>query len=133
MIENWLFGISAALAEGAVTEGAEALEEVQMSPVAAILQMVLPLVLMGLVFYFMLIRPQRKKDKKVKEMLNNLKPGDRVTTIGGIYGTIVKLKDESITLAIGQKNNVATEMTVARWAIRQVEEVSVENDGEILA
>ncbi len=147
MIENWLFGISTALAEAAgdvaaaagdaaATAGdaaAAAAEEVQMSPVAALLQMVLPLVLMGVVFYFMLIRPQRKKDKKVKEMLAALKPGDRITTIGGIYGTIVNIKDDTVTLAIGQKNAAPTEMTVARWAIRQVEEVSVENDGEILA
>lgn len=137
MIENWLFGISTALAETsgeAVAEAGEAVAETaEMSPVAAILQMVLPLVLMGAVFYFMLIRPQRKKDKKVKDMLAALKPGDRITTIGGIYGTIVSIKDETITLAIGQKNAAPTEMTVARWAIRQVEEVSVENDGEILA
>lgn len=140
MIENWLFGITCAMAETAEATGASAAdtaaaaEEVQqISPVAAILQMVLPLVLMGAVFYFMLIRPQRKKDKKVKEMLDNLKTGDRITTIGGIYGTIVSLKDDTITLAIGQKNAQPTEMTVARWAIRQVEEVSVENDGEILA
>ena len=140
MIMNWLFGISSALAETAggaaagTTAGTTTGEAVaEMSPVAAILQLVLPLVLMGVVFYFMLIRPQRKKDKKVKEILDNLKHGDRVTTIGGIYGTIVGIKDDTITLAIGQKNAQPTEMTVARWAIRQVEEVSVENDGEILA
>ena len=135
MLKNWLFGITSALAEQAGTAGEAAAEgaEQAMSPVAALLQMLLPLVLMGLVFYFMLIRPQRKKDKKVKEMLNNLKPGDRVTTIGGIYGTIVNIKDQTITLAIGQKNAQPTEMTVARWAIRQVEEVTVENDGEVLA
>ena len=82
MIKDFLFGISSALAEstgaaaaGTAAEGAA--EEMAISPVAAILQMVLPLVLMGAVFYFMLIRPQRKKDKQVKEMLNNLKHGDR--------------------------------------------------------
>ena len=74
-----------------------------------------------------------KKDKKVKEMLNNLKHGDRITTIGGIYGTITGIKDDTITLAVGQKGGAPMEMTVARWAIRQVEEVSVENEGEILA
>ena len=134
MIENWLFGITSALAEeaGAVEAAAETAEAAEMSPVAALLQMVLPLVLMGAVFYFMLIRPQRKKDKKVKEMLDNLKHGDRVTTIGGIYGTIQAIKDDTITLAVGQKNGAPTEMTVARWAIRQVEEVSVENEGELL-
>ncbi len=139
MIENWLFGITSALAEDAGTAAAAAAttaenaEQVaEMSPVAALLQMVLPLVLMGAVFYFMLIRPQRKKDKKVKEMLNNLKHGDRITTIGGIYGTIVGIKDDTVTLAVGQKGGQPYEMTVARWAIRQVEEVTVENDSEVL-
>ena len=133
MLENWLFGITSALAEDAGAAAADAAEATaEMSPLAALLQMGLPLVLMGLVFYFMLIRPQRKKDKKVKEMLDNLKHGDRVTTIGGIYGTIQAIKDDTITLAVGQKNGQPYEMTVARWAIRQVEEVSVENDGEML-
>lgn len=135
MLEK-LFGIATAVAEepavadaaAAGMEGAENLEAV--SPAAGILGMLLPLLMMGLVFYFMLIRPQRKKDKKVKEMLAALKPGDRVTTIGGIYGTIMSIKDETITLAIGSQR---TEMVVTRWAIRQVEEVTVENDGEILA
>ena len=131
MLENLLFGISSAIAETTDPAAADAMGEI--SPVAAILQLVLPLLLMGLVFYFMLIRPQRKKDKKVKEMLANLKHGDRVTTIGGFYGTIVNIKDDTITLAIGQRNQQPTEMVVARWAIRQVEQVSVENDGEVLA
>ena len=127
MLEKWLFGISSAIAEeagnaaGAVADAAAA---------ASIVSLIVPLLLMGLVFYFMLIRPQRKKDKKVKEMLDALKQGDRVTTIGGIYGTIVNIKDDTITLAIGSQR---TEMVVARWAIRQVEAVSVENDGEVLA
>ena len=139
MLENILFGISTAIAESgaastaASTTATEGAEAAQMSPVAALLQLVVPMALMIAVFYFMLIRPQRKKDKKVKEMLNALKKGDRVTTIGGIYGTIMNIKDETITLAVGQSGQAPTEMTVARWAIRGVEEVSVENDGEILA
>lgn len=134
MFENWLFGISSAVAETTAAAGdAAAAEEMAVNPIAQLLVTLLPLVLMGVIFYFMLIRPQRKKDKKVKEMLANLKQGDLVTTIGGIYGTIVSIREDRITLAIGQKNAQPTEMTVARWAIRQVEEVSVENDGEILA
>lgn len=142
---DWLFGISSALAEGeevvndvvdaVVTEGsalatATPIPGTETSPILVGLIQFFPLILMGVVFYFFLIRPQRKKDKKVKEMLAALKPGDRVTTIGGIYGTIVSVKDETITLSIGSQR---TEMVVTRWAIRQVEEVSVENDGEILA
>lgn len=144
MFQNFLLAISSAVAEGttaaantgtaaADTAVADTAATTTVSPAASILGMLLPMVLMIAIFYFLLIRPQRKKDKKVKEMLDNLKKGDRVTTIGGIYGTILNIKDETITLAVGQTGEKPTEMTVARWAIRGVEEVSVENDGEILA
>ena len=128
---DWFFGITGAAAEAAeagVADAAAAAGEV--STGAAIIQMVLPIALMIAVFYFLLIRPQKKKDKKVKEMLDALKPGDRVTTIGGIYGTFKSIKDDTVTLLVGGQQ---TEMVIARWGIRQVEEVSVENDGEILA
>ena len=85
------------------------------------------LVIMILIFYFLMIRPQRKKDKQVKEMLNNLKAGDRICTIGGIYATITGIKDDTITLAVGRDN---MSMVVARWAIRSVEEVTIENDSQ---
>ena len=88
------------------------------------LGMLLPLILMFVVFYFFLIRPQKKKD-----MLAALKPGDRICTIGGIYGTIKSIKDDTIELSVGRED---TKMIVARWAIRNVEEVTVENDGELL-
>ena len=84
---------------------------------------------MILIFYFLMIRPQRKKDKQVKEMLNNLKAGDRICTIGGIYGTITGLKDDTVTLSVGREN---MSMVVARWAIRSVEEVAIENDSQEL-
>lgn len=58
---------------------------------------------MFVVFYFLLIRPQKKKDKKVKEMLAALKNGDRVCTIGGIYGTITSIKDDTIELSVGPR------------------------------
>lgn len=89
----------------------------------------LPMILIFVVFYFMLIRPQRKKEKKVQEMLNALKVGDRVNTIGGIYGTITGIKDDTIELAVSNEN---TKLVVARWAIRNVEEVTIENDSELL-
>lgn len=99
--------------------------------VGEMLGMILPLVLMFVVFYFLLIRPQKKKDKKVKEMLAALKNGDRVCTIGGIYGTITNIRDENtITLAVGPQD---VPVVFARWAIRNVEEITVENDTEVLA
>ena len=93
------------------------------------LGMLLPLVLMFVVFYFFLIRPQKKKDKKVKDMLAALKPGDRICTIGGIYGTIVKIKDDVLTVEVGEQK---TQLVFARWAIRNVEQLSVTNDSEQL-
>ena len=89
----------------------------------------LPMILIVAVFYFMMIRPQRKKDKKVKDMLSQLKVGDRVTTIGGIHGTIMGIKDETITLGVGAEK---VKLVFARWAIRNVDEVSIENDSEML-
>ena len=101
-----------------------------MSPeLANTLTMILPMVLLFVVFYFFMIRPQRKKDKQVKEMLANLKPGDRICTIGGIYGTITGIQDDTVRLSVGRDN---TQMVVARWAIRSVEEVQIENDAQEL-
>ena len=89
----------------------------------------LPMILIFVVFWFVLIRPQRKKDKEAKEMLKNLKVGDRICTIGGIYGTIVRIKDEVLTVEVGEAK---TQMVFARWAVRNVEQLSVTNDSEQL-
>lgn len=94
-----------------------------------LLGMVVPMVLMVAVFYFLMIRPQRKKDKKAKDMLAGLKVGDRICTIGGIFGTIISIKDDTIELSVGKDN---VKLIFARWAIRSVEEISVENDSEAL-
>lgn len=123
-----IIGISSALAENAATAPAAA-EQPQVSSIAALATTFLPLILIFVVFWFMLIRPQRKKDKQVKEMLNNLKAGDRICTIGGIYGTITGIKDDTITLSVGKDNLT---MVVARWAIRSVEEITIENDAQEL-
>ena len=89
----------------------------------------LPMILIFVVFYFMLIRPQRKKDKEAKQMLENLKVGDRICTIGGIYGTIIRIKDQVLTIEVGEAK---TQMMIARWAVRSVEQLSVTNDAENL-
>ena len=89
----------------------------------------LPMILIFVIFYFMLIRPQRKKDKEAKKMLENLKVGDRICTIGGIYGTIIRIKDQVLTIEVGEAK---TQMMIARWAVRNVEQLSVTNDSETL-
>ena len=108
---------------------AEAAEAV--NPIAALIGTFAPMILIFALMYFLMIRPQRKKDKKVKEMLANLKVGDRVCTIGGIYGTITNIRDENtITLALGPQD---VPVVFARWAIRNVEDITVENEAEVLA
>ena len=90
---------------------------------------IIMLVLMFAVMYFLMIRPEKKRKKKEQEMLAALKRGDRICTIGGIYGTIADIKDDTITLTVGRDN---MSMVVTRWAIRSVEDVSIENDSEAL-
>jgi preprotein translocase subunit YajC len=66
----------------------------------------LPLILLFVIFYFLLIRPQQGQQKKRKEMLASLQKGDRVLTIGGIFGMIKEIKDDSIILRIADNVNV---------------------------
>ena len=119
------------LADATATGAAEAAAE-EMSTGAMIIYYAvqfLPMILIFVIFYFMLIRPQRKKDKEAKQMLENLKVSDRICTIGGIYGTIVRIKDQVLTIEVGEQKN---QLVVARWAIRNVEQLSVSNDAETL-
>jgi len=65
-----------------------------------------PMVLMVVIFYFLLIRPQQRKAKEQRQFLENLKRGDRVITAGGIIGEIVAINDQILTLEIGDKMRV---------------------------
>ena len=119
------------LADATATGAAEVAAE-EMSTGAMIIYYAvqfLPMILIFVIFYFMLIRPQRKKDKEAKAMLDGLKVSDRICTIGGIYGTIVRIKDQVLTIEVGEQK---TQMMIARWAVRNVEQLSVTNDSETL-
>jgi preprotein translocase subunit YajC len=73
----------------------------------------LPLILIMVIFYFLMIMPAQRRQKKVAEMLRNLKTGDKVITNGGIYGTIVGLDDDSVQLRIAEQ----VKIKVSRAAI----------------
>lgn len=75
--------------------------------------------IMMVVFYFLLIRPQRKQQKTRQAMLDQLKVGDIVTTIGRFYGTVTKIKDDIVTIKIGPKD---TELMIERRGIDSVNE-----------
>ena len=66
------------------------------------------LVLMFVVFYFILIRPQRKKDKELKEQMSKLAVGDRVVTIGGLVGFVANIKDDQVTISTSAANTLVT-------------------------
>ena len=70
------------------------------------------------VFYFLFIRPQKKKENKLKEMRNNLQVGDKVTTIGGIIANVAKVEEDSVILEIGPNRN---KVPFEKWAIGTVE------------
>ncbi len=72
-----------------------------------------PLILMAVVFYFILWRPQKKEQSKRSEFLASLKKGDKIITIGGLYGTIIRLNDKIATIQIADK----VEVEVARTAV----------------
>ena len=78
---------------------------------------ILPLVLIPVVFYFLLMRPNQKKQQVWQQMLNNLKPGDRVTTTGGIRGTVLALREDVLHIRVAPDN---VKLEVVRTAIASV-------------
>ncbi|NLX77933.1 MAG: preprotein translocase subunit YajC [Clostridiaceae bacterium] len=77
-----------------------------------------PLILMFALMYFILIRPQRKREKQTRDMIDNAIVGDKVITIGGISGKIVNIKDDEFTIESG---NERTKVTVKKWAVKEVD------------
>ena len=72
-----------------------------------------PILIMIAIFYFLLYRPQKAEQKRRKAMLDSLKKGDRVVTIGGIYGTLTDVREKSVMMKISEN----VEIEVARAAI----------------
>lgn len=77
----------------------------------SVMGFILPLVLMFAVFYFLLIRPQQKRQRERNSMLDALQKGDKVITIGGLHGTIVELTDDNVTLKVSDSTRLVFERT----------------------
>lgn len=69
------------------------------------------------VFYFLLIRPQQKREKETQKMRSNVKEGDEILTIGGVYGKVLNIKDDIITIEVGADK---LKLKIARWAVGKV-------------
>ena len=89
------------------------------APAGAGMMSFIPLILIVVVFYFILIRPQNKKNKQVAQMRSAIKRGDRITTIGGFIGKVLRVKEEVITIEVGADK---TRLDIMRWGISKIED-----------
>lgn len=85
------------------------------------------LVLMLAVFYFMLIRPENKRKKEAEEMRSAVKVGDKITTIGGICGTVVSIKDDKLVVETGADQ---VRIELAKWAMSTNETAAEQKKAE---
>lgn len=86
---------------------------------ASLISMVIPLALLAVFFYFMILRPQKKEQKKMAEMLGALEIGDCVLTTSGFYGVVIDINDDTVIVEFG--NNKNCRIPMAKSAISQVE------------
>ncbi|MEE0681663.1 MAG: preprotein translocase subunit YajC [Candidatus Gastranaerophilaceae bacterium] len=82
------------------------------------------IIILMVVMLVIMIVPQRRREKKVKEMLAAIKVGDRIRTIGGIYGTVTSVRDDIVTISVGPDK---ARLVFARGAIASIEDSNVEN------
>ncbi|MGE4357822.1 MAG: preprotein translocase subunit YajC [Candidatus Omnitrophota bacterium] len=68
-----------------------------------------PLILIFFIFYFMIIKPQKTREREIQNMLNNLKKNDYVITSGGIHGTIVDIKDRTVIIKVDDNTKIMVE------------------------
>ena len=76
--------------------------------------MIIMLVLMFVVMYFLMIRPQKKRQKEEQAMRDNIRVGDKITTIGGICGRVINVKEEELVIETGADRS---KMTIKKWAV----------------
>lgn len=87
----------------------------------------LPLILIFALMYFMMIRPQKKKQKEEQKMRDNLRVGDEITTIGGIVGRVVNIKEDSLVIETGADRS---KMTIKKWALQSCDTVHDATDDD---
>ncbi len=78
---------------------------------SSFLSLIFPIIMIYIIFYFMMIRPQRKKEKEHREMLSGLNKNDEIVTVGGIHGTIVNVKDKTIIVRVDDNVKIELEKT----------------------
>ena len=90
----------------------------EMSPAGSMLGMIIPLVFCGIIFYFLLYKPQKKQDQEAQKMRDELQVGDEITTTGGIIGKVVSIKDETMVI---ETTRDATKIRLLKTSVRSVD------------
>lgn len=80
----------------------------------------LPIILVVVLMYFMMIRPQRKRQKEEQKMRDNIRVGDQITTIGGICGRVVTVKEDELVIETGANCN---KMVIKKWALQSCDTI----------
>ncbi len=78
--------------------------------------LIMPIALI-LIMYFLMIRPQKKREKEIRNMRESLRVGDEILTIGGIHGKIIRLKEDILTIEVGSNK---TRLDITKWAVGSV-------------
>lgn len=78
-----------------------------------------PLLLMFAIFYFLLIRPQQKRQKQIREMHDSLKKGDKIITIGGLHGTIDTVDEDTIVILVNDNRKLTFDRTAVREVVNE--------------
>lgn len=95
----------------------EVAEAQQTAGSGSMLVTLLPLALLGIVFYFFLYRPQKKQEKEVADMRNSVELGDVIVTTGGIVGMVVKVTEEMLLI---ETSGNRTKIQIQKWAVQSV-------------
>lgn len=82
-----------------------------------------PLIIIVVLFYFVLIRPQKKRENQTREMINAIVVGDELVSIGGITGKVITVKDEEVVIETGSDKN---KIRLQKWAIKEVTQKKAE-------
>ena len=84
--------------------------------IVSLLVSIAPMLLLFVAFYFLLIRPQRKKEKEVQKMRSNIEVGDEIVTIGGIMGIVTSIKEDVLVIETGADRS---KVRIAKWAVQE--------------
>jgi len=98
------------------------------SPQGMFSSVLLPMIIIFFIIYVLMLKPQRKKEKERREMLDTIKKGDKVVTIGGVHGVLVTVRETDVTLRVDDDKGVKVKMN--RSAISRVLKEGAQEDEE---